>query len=133
MKTDINNDLGGRFLAEYDARGEDTIHLGEEIKPLVAEYGRDGVDLTLTSDNGDFVTIHDYFASFPGADLITAGGARIPSDIVSKLAGPGPLEPGAEAQHRVSGSARLVSWRRGRQRPCEHLGKPDRRQEDRRR
>ncbi|WP_373086161.1 Calx-beta domain-containing protein [Sneathiella sp.] len=90
MKINTGESVDSKAVADYLSKGGETIHLGDEIQPLVAEYGRDGTDLTLTGDSGEYITIHDYFASFPGADLITAGGARIPSDLVSRLAGPGP-------------------------------------------
>ncbi|WP_339712210.1 Calx-beta domain-containing protein [uncultured Sneathiella sp.] len=91
MKQGFSVDLDTKALAEYQAPDHGAIQIGDEIKPLIAVFGRDGVDLTLTDDVGNYIIIHDYFVSGPGADLLTAGGARIPADLVSKLAGPGPI------------------------------------------
>ncbi|MCF8465866.1 MAG: VWA domain-containing protein [Sneathiella sp.] len=103
MKTNFNSDLNGKSLADYHVADDRSIRLGDEIKPLVAEYSREGVDLMLTADNGDYITIHDYFTSFPGVDIVTSGGARIPSDVVSKLAGPGPLAQSSNVQNDAGG------------------------------
>ncbi len=103
MKQNINSDLFGKSLADYQAPDDGPIRLGAEIKPLVAEFARDGVDLTLTSDTGDYITIHGYFSSGPGPDIISAGGARLPSDLVSKLAGPGPLAQSTGTQSDAGG------------------------------
>jgi len=100
--TDASARDPGDLLQEYSAVGKDNIELGGEIKPLVAEFSREGVDLTLHGDNGDYITVTDYFASFPSPDLITEGGARLTSDIVSKLAGPGPLAQSTVTQSDVS-------------------------------
>jgi T1SS-143 domain-containing protein len=100
----INNEnLLGKQLAEYDAPIYGNLQLGAEIAPLVAEFSREGVDLTLTSETGDFITINGYFSSFPGADLLTEGGAKITSDVVSKLAGPGPLAQSSTTQSDANG------------------------------
>ncbi|MEH6544927.1 MAG: Calx-beta domain-containing protein, partial [Sneathiella sp.] len=100
----INNKiLSGKQLAEYDAPYTGNLQLGSEIAPLTAEFSRDGVDLTLSSENGDYITINGYFASFPGADLLTEGGAKITSDVVSKLAGPGPLAQSSSSQSDANG------------------------------
>lgn len=100
----INNEnLLGKQLAEYDAPIDGNLQLGAEIAPLIAEFSREGVDLTLTSETGDFITINGYFSSFPGADLLTEGGAKITSDVVGKLAGPGPLAQSSSTQSDANG------------------------------
>jgi len=98
MKTFDGGTSGGQFIADYNVVEGEVLQLGAEIQPIVAEYAREGADLTLTSDSGASIVIHDYFASFPGPDLITAGGARLSYDVVSKLAGPGPLAQSSSAQ-----------------------------------
>src|SRR5690606_39875895 len=103
MKQEVSSVLEGRPLADYQAPEAGSLQLGDELKPLVAEFVRDGVDLRLIAEDGDFITIHDYFASGPGADLVTAGGARLPSDLVSKLSGPGPLAQSATVQSDAGG------------------------------
>ncbi|USG60614.1 VWA domain-containing protein [Sneathiella marina] len=103
MKKINNDDLLSKQVAEYNAPVDGNLQLGAEISPLIAEFSRDGVDLILTSENGDFITINDYFSSFPGADLLTAGGARITSDVVSKLSGPGPLAQSTSTQSDADG------------------------------
>jgi T1SS-143 domain-containing protein len=90
-------------LAEYDAPDTGRLQLGSELAPLTAEFSRDGVDLNLAADNGDYITINGYFASFPGADLLTEGGALIAADVVSKLAGPGPMAQSASSQSDANG------------------------------
>jgi len=89
-------------LAEYSAAGKSAVELGAELKPLVAIFARDGVDLTLSDQNGDFIVVKDYFASFPSPDLVTSGGAKLSSEVVSKLAGPGPQAQNSSTQTDVS-------------------------------
>ncbi|WP_340151096.1 Calx-beta domain-containing protein [uncultured Sneathiella sp.] len=103
MKQGFSVNLDAKPLAEYQAPDHGAVQIGDEIKPLVADFGRDGVDLTLTDDTGGHIIIHDYFASGPGADLLTVGGARIPADLVSKLAGPGPMAQSSGTQSDAVG------------------------------
>ncbi|PHQ68327.1 MAG: hypothetical protein COB93_10555, partial [Sneathiella sp.] len=98
-----SDDAGGSPLAEYSISDGNSLQLGEEVQPIVADYARDGVDLTLTAETGDFIVVHDYFASFPGPDLITAGGAKISYDVVAKLAGPGPVAQSSTTQSDAGG------------------------------
>ncbi len=85
------NGSDGKQVGEYAAPESGPLQLGPEIKPLVADFARDGTDLTLTSENGDFITVEGYFSMVPGPDLLTAGGAKLSYDVISKLAGPGPM------------------------------------------
>ncbi|MAZ02658.1 MAG: hypothetical protein CMN56_05925 [Sneathiella sp.] len=103
MKQGFSVNLDAKPLAEYQAPDHGAVQIGDEIKPLVADFGRDGVDLTLTDDTGGHIIIHDYFASGSSADLLTAGGARIPADLVSKLAGPGPMAQSSGTQSDAGG------------------------------
>ncbi len=96
------NESAGVLLEEYTANGNQAIQLGGELKPLVADFSRDGVDLHIQGDNGDFSIVHDYFSTYPGADLLTEGGAKITADVVSRLAGPGPVAQSASSQTDVS-------------------------------
>ncbi len=109
MKQTNLSDHGGNPLATYEVSDDAPVRLGEEIKPLIAEYSREGVDLTLSSDTGDYIMVYDYFAAGHGVGLITAGGARIPADLVSKLAGPGPLAQSANTQSDAGGPIGEVS------------------------
>lgn len=86
-----SGDISGKILKEYVAEGNSPVQMGGELKPLVAEYVRDGVDLVVKDQTGDFSVIKDYFSTYPAANLITEGGAVLSSDVVSRLAGPGPL------------------------------------------
>ncbi|MCR9213133.1 MAG: VWA domain-containing protein [Proteobacteria bacterium] len=88
----------GNQVVEYSAPETGPLQLGNEIKPLIADFARDGTDLTLTSENGDFITIEGYFSMVPGPDLLTVGGAKLSYDVVSKLAGPGPVAQTTTAQ-----------------------------------
>jgi hypothetical protein len=94
---------GSEPLASYTADGMTSVQLGSEIKPLIAEFSREGVDLTLTDASGDHITVEGYFSSFPGPDLLTAGGAKITFDVASKLAGPGPLAQSAATDSDAGG------------------------------
>ncbi|MAL77579.1 MAG: hypothetical protein CMN55_00435 [Sneathiella sp.] len=109
MKQEGLSDLDSRSLADYQAPEQGYLRLGDEIKPLVAEFSREGVDLRLTSEDGGYITVHDYFASGPGVDILTAGGARIPSDLVSKLSGPGPVAQSAGTQSDAGGPIGEIS------------------------
>ncbi|WP_288901163.1 Calx-beta domain-containing protein [uncultured Sneathiella sp.] len=109
MKQISISDLGNSPLATYTVSDSSPIHLGDEIKPLLAEYSRDGIDLNLTSDTGDHITIYDYFTTGQRVDLITAGGARIPADLVGKLAGPGPMAQSTNTQSDAGGPIGEVS------------------------
>lgn len=88
---EANTDGTGTLLHEYAATGNAPIQLGGELKPLVAEYVRDGVDLIIENDAGDHSIIKGYFSTFPSADLVTEGGAVIDGSVVARLSGPGPL------------------------------------------
>jgi len=85
-------------LGEYSATDKSQVHLGDELKPLVADFARDGVDLTLTNDAGEYIVINDYFASFPSPELVTSGGAKLTPDVVGRLAGPGPQAQNSTSQ-----------------------------------
>lgn len=101
---EINNENPiGKQVAEYNAPTDGNLQIGAEIAPLIAEFSRDGVDLILTSGNGDYITVNDYFSTFPGPDLLTEGGAKITSDVVGKLAGPGPFAQSASSQTDANG------------------------------
>lgn len=109
MKQNDISDLGGNPLATHEISDGNPVQLGDEIKPLIAEYSREGVDLNLSSDTGDYITIYDYF--FPGnaVDLITDSGARIPADLVVKLTGPGLMAQSADTQSDADGPIGEVS------------------------
>ncbi|MDF2365974.1 Calx-beta domain-containing protein [Sneathiella sp.] len=109
MKQTNVSDLGGSPLATYEVSDSNPVRLGDEIKPLIAEYSREGIDLNLSSDTGEYITVYDYFSVGNAVDLITAGGARIPADLVGKLAGPGPLAQSADTQSDAGGSIGEVS------------------------
>ena len=102
LKGSETNEPAGVLLNEYTANGNQAIQLGSELKPLVADFSRDGVDLQIQGDNGDFSVVKDYFSTYPGADLITEGGAKITADVVSRLAGPGPVAQSTSSQTDVS-------------------------------
>ncbi|MFM2422640.1 MAG: hypothetical protein RL291_1170 [Pseudomonadota bacterium] len=51
-------------------------------------YTRAGSDLIISGGRGESVIIPEYFASDGLATLVSAGGATLPGDIVSRLAGP---------------------------------------------
>lgn len=93
----------GKQVGEYSAPQSGPLQIGHEIKPLVADFSRDGTDLTLTSENGDFIVIEGYFSMVPGPDLITSGGAKLTYDVISKLAGPGPVAQSTTAQSDAGG------------------------------
>ena len=63
---------------------------------LRADFSRAGDDLLITAADGGQIIILDYFAGQVEADLMTEGGALLPFDLVSALAGP--LAPGQYAQ-----------------------------------
>ncbi len=63
---------------------------------LVADYVRDGADLILIGPDGTQVVIDNYFTLADPPTLVTAAGARVPGDLVAKLAGP--MAPGQYAQ-----------------------------------
>lgn len=102
LKGSETNESAGVLLEEYTANGNQAIQLGSELKPLVADFSRDGVDLHIQGDNGDFSVVKDYFSTYPGADLLTEGGAKITADVVSRLAGPGPVAQSTSSQTDVS-------------------------------
>ncbi len=81
----------GTQLSEYKVTSENAIQLGGEIKPLMAEFEREGTDLVLREDTGDYIVVKDYFQSFPAPDLLTEGGAKLVAETVARLAGPGPV------------------------------------------
>ncbi|TNE33677.1 MAG: VWA domain-containing protein [Alphaproteobacteria bacterium] len=103
MKNETGAITNGPLTHDYHVDGGHSVQLGQDLQPLVAEYGRDGVDLTLADGHGGSAVIHDYFASFPAPDLLTAGGARIPGDVVTKLAGSGPLAQDSGTQSDAGG------------------------------
>ncbi|MCC3306508.1 Calx-beta domain-containing protein [Sneathiella sp. HT1-7] len=109
MKQNNISDLGGNPLATHEISDGNPVQLGDEIKPLIAEYSREGVNLNLSSDTGDYITIYDYFFTGNAVDLITDGGARIPADLVVKLAGPGPMAQSAGTQSDADGPIGEVS------------------------
>ncbi len=63
---------------------------------LVADYVREGSDLILVGPEGQTIVIDNYFAMANPPALATAGGSRVPGDLVQKLAGP--MAPGQYAQ-----------------------------------
>jgi len=63
---------------------------------LVADYVREGSDLILVGPEGQTVVVDNYFSMANPPALTTAGGARVPGDLVQKLAGP--VAPGQYAQ-----------------------------------
>ena len=63
---------------------------------LHADFTRAGADLLITSPDGSQFVIVDYFNGQTEAGLITEGGALLPFDLVSALAGP--ASPGQYAQ-----------------------------------
>ncbi len=93
-----SNEESGTLLQEYASNGKLPIQLGGELKPLVADFVRDGVDLVIKDDAGDFSVVKGYFSTFPSADLITEGGAVLSGSVVSKLSGPGPLAQSSSSQ-----------------------------------
>jgi len=63
---------------------------------LHADFTRAGADLLITAPDGTQFVIVEYFSATTQADLITEGGAMLPFDLVSALAGP--ASPGQYAQ-----------------------------------
>ena len=63
---------------------------------LHADFTRAGADLLITAPDGSQFVIVDYFDGQTEAGLITEGGALLPFDLVSALAGP--ASPGQYAQ-----------------------------------
>ena len=63
---------------------------------LHADFTRVGADLLITAPDGTQFVIVEYFSATTQADLITEGGAMLPFDLVSALAGP--ASPGQYAQ-----------------------------------
>jgi len=63
---------------------------------LHADFTRAGSDLLITAPDGSQFVIVDYFDGQTEAGLITDGGALLPFDLVSALAGP--ASPGQYAQ-----------------------------------
>jgi Ca2+-binding RTX toxin-like protein len=61
-----------------------------------ANYLRSGPDLLLQGLDGEQILIKDYFASGSPPDLVSEDGARLPAELVVKLAGP--LAPAQYAQ-----------------------------------
>ncbi|WP_169569886.1 Calx-beta domain-containing protein [Sneathiella limimaris] len=94
--------MSGDLLGEYTSSGNSPVHLGGEFLPLTAEFTRDGTDLYLENHNGDYIVVRDYFSTYPGPDLISQGGAKLTADIVSRLAGPGPVAQSGATQTDAS-------------------------------
>jgi len=86
--TGSQSESSARKLGEYEAGSSESIAIGGEIKLLTAEFSRDGSDLHIEDEAGDFVLVKSYF-THPVPDLISEGGAVLEGSLVSKLAGPG--------------------------------------------
>lgn len=74
----------------------ETLQLPEDGALLRASFVRVGGDLVLEMPNGTSVLVQGYFDLAEPPALMTAGGALMPADLVSSLAGP--LAPGQYAQ-----------------------------------
>ncbi|MCG8492425.1 MAG: VWA domain-containing protein, partial [Sneathiellales bacterium] len=110
-KTEILNALTGaqsetsaRKLSEYETGSSQSIAIGSEIKILTAQYTRDGSDLRIEDESGDFVLVKSYF-THPVPDLISEGGAVLEGSLVSRLAGPGPV---AQAGNAASDASTVI-------------------------
>lgn len=107
-KTDILEALTGtqsessvRQLGEYETGTSGSITIGAEIKLLTAQFTREGSDLHIADEAGDFVLVKSYF-THPVPDLISEGGAVLEGTLVSKLAGPGLIAQAGNASSDAS-------------------------------
>lgn len=65
--------------------GEDSIQLPEGISAKDADFSRDGLDLMLSGDHGNSVTIENYFAAAQAPSLEGADGAVLTPKLVSSF------------------------------------------------
>ena len=78
------------------ADGQDRLVVPDDFDLLHGDFSRDGGDLVVVAPDGARLTIADYFDSESPPDLVTANGATLSADLVTRLAGP--MAPGQYAQ-----------------------------------
>ena len=76
--------------------GDDKVSLPWAGEALTADFLRSGPDLVIISESGEKIIVEDYFLNLQLKDIFTAGGAKIPGNVVYQLSG-NPY-PGAYAQ-----------------------------------
>ena len=87
-----NSETNGRTdvspaVLEIDAASSNVVVPGGDML-LRADFARLGDDLLITSSDGEQLIIVGYFSSLTPIDLMTDGGALLPFDLISTLAGP---------------------------------------------
>ena len=74
------------------ADGQDRLVVPDDFDLLHGDFSRDGSDLVVVAPDGARLTVADYFDSESPPDLVTANGATLSADLVTRLAGP--MAPG---------------------------------------
>ena len=99
----LSREGGAQFDLVLDASAGGQLVVPGGHMLLVAEFTREGSDLILTGPDGTAVLERDYFASENPPTLLTEGGAAIPADLATRLAGS--LAPDQYAQAAPGGGA----------------------------
>lgn len=102
MASSFNTDMGDDTSAEYQSSGQANVQIDEANSPLIADFSREGVDLHMNWEGGQEVTVLDYFSTPYPPSLTTLSGARLDGELVSKLAGPGPVAQSQTSINDVS-------------------------------
>ena len=92
------------------AYGRDSLSVPGDFDLLHGDFSRDGGDLVVGAPDGARLTVADYFDSESPPDLVTANGATLSADLVTRLAGP--MAPGQYAQLATdAGGAEAIGTR----------------------